>query len=116
MLSEKLLLNAQVTTIWGFKAPAYELVEEQAKVNPNSYYYAFDFNGFWSTCDMGGESEIPCGIPHIDDMSFTFQIFPIINEDYKVSQRMVQYFVNFAYYGWDYQIKSFKSHAFECNK
>jgi carboxylesterase type B len=88
-----------VTTIWGFKAPAWELVEEQAKVNPNSYYYAFDFDGFWSTCDMGGESDIPCGVPHIDDMSFTFQIFPIINDDFKVSQRMVQYFVNFAYYG-----------------
>ncbi len=48
---------------------------------------------------IGGSSEIPCGVPHIDDMSFTFQIFPIVNTDLKVSQRMVQYFVNFAYYG-----------------
>jgi len=88
-----------VTSIWGFKAPSWELVEKQSKLNPNSFYYAFDFAGFWSTCDIGGESDIPCGVPHIDDMSFTFQIFPIINEDLRVSQRMVEYFVNFAYYG-----------------
>ncbi len=43
----------QLTSVWGFKAPAYELVEKHAKVNPNSFYYAFDFDGFWSTCDMG---------------------------------------------------------------
>ncbi|OXA59743.1 Acetylcholinesterase-1 [Folsomia candida] len=88
-----------LTSVWGFKAPAWELVEKHASVNPNSFYYAFDFAGFWSTCDMGGESEIPCGVPHIDDMSFTFQIFPIINEDYQVAERLVKYFVNFAYNG-----------------
>jgi len=99
ILQEMLPGLIDVTTIWGMKAPAYELVQKHASVNPNSFYYAFDFFGFWSTCDLGGDAFVPCGVPHIDDMSFTFQIFPLINEDLKVSERMVQYFVNFAYYG-----------------
>jgi carboxylesterase type B len=88
-----------VASIWGMKAPAFELVQKQAQVNSNSYYYAFDFLGFWSTCDMMGEATVPCGVPHIDDISFTFQIFPHIRKELAISQRMVQYFVNFAYYG-----------------
>jgi hypothetical protein len=57
-----------VTSVWGFKAPGWEFVEKHAKVNPNSYYYAFDFAGFWTTGDLGGSSDIPMGVPHIGNI------------------------------------------------
>jgi len=89
-----------MTSVWAFKAPGYELVEQHAKLNPNSYYYSFDHQGFWSTYDMGGSDEIPGGIAHIDDMIYSFQLFPFIDPaDRKVSNRYVEYFVNFATYG-----------------
>jgi len=88
-----------VTSVWGMKAPAYELVAKHSKVNPNSYYYSFDHMGFWSTYDMSAGDDIPGGIPHIDDMMYTFQIFPLFPTDNRVSRRLVEHFVNFAYYG-----------------
>jgi carboxylesterase type B len=85
-----------VLSVWAFKAPGYELVEQHAKLNPNSYYYSFDHTGFWSTYDLGGTDDIPGGIAHVDDMMYSFQIFPLIPVDRKVSNRFVEYFVNFA--------------------
>jgi len=90
-----------ITSVWAFKAPGYEMVEQHAKLNPKSYYYSFDHQGFWSTYDMGGSDDIPGGIAHIDDMMYSFQIFPLllVQADLKVSNRYVEYFVNFATYG-----------------
>jgi len=48
---------------------------------------------------MSGGEEIPGGIPHIDDMMYTFQLFPLLPTDSRVSKRLVEHFVNFAKYG-----------------
>jgi hypothetical protein len=79
------------------------LVEQHAKLNPNSYYYAFDYKGMWSTYlfDSTLGTPIPGGIAHVDDLIYLFQFFPIISEnDIEVTKRYVDYWVNFATYGW----------------
>ena len=51
----------QITSVFGFKAGAYTIVELHSKLNPNSYYYAFEHQGFWSTYDMSAENVVPGG-------------------------------------------------------
>ena len=45
-------------------------------------------------------SPIPGGISHVDDLTYLFQLFPLISaEDEAMARRYVDYWVNFATYG-----------------
>lgn len=92
----------KIHTVIGFKSGAYGLVEEHSKLNANSYYYAFDYKGMWSTYPFASYSgtPIPGGIAHVDDLIYLFQLFPLITpQDVEVTKRYVEYWVNFATYG-----------------
>lgn len=89
-----------IHSVFGMKAGAYTLVELHSKIQPNSFYYSFDYRGLWTTYDLSNKSNIPGGVAHIDDLLYTFYAFPLITaRDQAVSNRMVNYFVNFAYRG-----------------
>ncbi|ODM94391.1 Fatty acyl-CoA hydrolase precursor, medium chain, partial [Orchesella cincta] len=90
-----------IHTVLGFKGGAYGLVEAHAKMNPKSYYYAFDYKGLYTTYDIAnGASIIPGGIAHVDDLLYLFQLIPLLTaKDWAVSERYVKYWVNFATYG-----------------
>jgi hypothetical protein len=45
-------------TVLAFKAGAYNLIEMHSKMNPASYYFSFDYFGFWT---VDGGDVIPGG-------------------------------------------------------
>lgn len=53
-------IKFQIHTVLGFKAGGYGMVEAHAKLNSNSYYYAFDYKGLFTTYGIAfGVSEVP---------------------------------------------------------
>jgi len=89
-----------MVTVMGFKAGEYETLKCQSKINKHSYFYSFDYQGRWTLYTfLNGETDIPGGIAHTDELIYWFWLGPLLNEDMKVSRRWINYFVNFAYYG-----------------
>jgi len=90
-----------MSTIFGFKAGQYRMIEEHAKVNPKSYFYSFDYVGRWTLYEVlqGFNKKIPGGIAHTDDQIYLFWMGPTLNEDARVTERFMDYVVNFAKYG-----------------
>jgi len=91
-----------MVTVMAFAAGGFTTVELHSKVNPNSFYYSFDYDGLFSLYEFlwGLDYKVPGGICHTDDLLYTFQLFPLITRnDNIVAQRQVKYWGNFAYYG-----------------
>jgi hypothetical protein len=78
-------------SVFGMKAGAYTLVEHHAKLNPRSYYYAFEHQGFWSTYDMSAESIIPGGTAHWFLISYSTYPYQKVQQDpaHKKPQNML---------------------------
>ncbi|ODM97067.1 Liver carboxylesterase [Orchesella cincta] len=86
-----------IHSVFGFKAPAYQLVEMHSKKNPHSYYFGFEYSGMWS---VDGGEVIPGGVGHVNAVFYLFQAFPlIVPQDQAVAYRFVDYWANFAIYG-----------------
>jgi len=90
-----------MTTAYGMKGGAYQIIEEHSKVNPFCYSYSFDYKGMWNLQDLIGDvSVVPGGVGHNDDLLYLFQILPLLRQaDLEVSRRWVKKIVNFAYFG-----------------
>jgi carboxylesterase type B len=87
-----------IATVFGFKGGQYKMLEYNAQFEPRSYFYSLDYKGRWTLYNVLGNFDIPGGISHGDDMIYIFYLGPLIGDDMKVSRRMVDYLVNFAYH------------------
>lgn len=86
------------------KEGAYQTVQLHSKFNPNSYWYAFNYEGRFSLFNVlfaGHIPPIPHGVCHADEMLYLFA-FPTFGNNFTeaiLSQRMIQVWTNFAKYG-----------------
>ena len=86
------------------KEGAYQTVQLHSKFNPNSYWYAFNYEVRFSLFNVlfaGHIPPIPHGVCHADEMLYLFA-FPTFGNNFTesiLSQRMIQVWTNFAKYG-----------------
>ncbi|ODM98421.1 Carboxylesterase 4A [Orchesella cincta] len=88
-------------SVFFFKASAYQTALYQSKINNNTYWYSFDFQGrqtVWNSLFPGEVPPFRGGITHGDDMIYLFYIaFGAFDADeFAVSNRMLDYWANFA--------------------
>ncbi|CAL8069288.1 unnamed protein product [Orchesella dallaii] len=87
-----------------FKASAYYTALYHSRISNETYWYSFDFKGRQTIWSILFQNELPPfkgGITHGDDLIYLFQFpgIPFDDDEQVVSNRMVDYWVNFAYYG-----------------
>jgi len=90
------------------KSPGYETVKLNYKHNPNSYWYAFNYEGrnsLFTYLFLGNYPPIPHGVNHADEMIYLF-IYPFLSnppllneEELILSKQMTQVWANFVIHG-----------------